>query len=558
MDIFKSMKNTVLYIFLCFSLYSISQKTYQIRGRITDARTYQPVYYAHIFLKSGKYAGICDENGYFDISFKTEKNDTLLVSAVGYIAYALPVDALPVDNLSNKPPAGLDIQLQNKTYLLNPVIIKEMKSQKKTWKTIELGVTQKPEPEKKIYGISSTSIPFLRGRKGRQEHFSTSLWIKNEYDFMGFIPTKRRYVGFIKSVSIFITKYGNPESPVRLHIFEADTLTGRPGRELTYKKIIMKGDTGNQWVKAELTKYHIPVPPNGFHIVVEWLQDSGYYLSEEEKFFYKKLIPIRTDSLIREEWHNKDSIRFTKNRIHISDTSIINAINSEIAAALYNGPRLGYIHTKRKDAHLLNWNYSGDNTWFFHKGKQENSDVLWVENLNCFKAEIIYYKTEKRTGETACPIKIKDQYIIPSEKQLLSLFDTIPPVDTMKYPQNSLAKFLHSLKILAEEGNFIYIFSSMGVFENEEIMTMIFERLQQKKSTNSLLTANEKKTMQNEIRNIVKVYKKYDVQEPLTNYFELPVKNYAYTFVKKNGVWKVNLVTARPDNKYFPETKMPK
>ncbi|MCC1483099.1 carboxypeptidase-like regulatory domain-containing protein [Winogradskyella immobilis] len=80
----------LFYALLFYSCFSFSQIT--IKGIVKDKETKQPLAYANIGLKLSKEGAISNEKGEFLIETKSQiKNDTLIISYLGYKSIQLPI-----------------------------------------------------------------------------------------------------------------------------------------------------------------------------------------------------------------------------------------------------------------------------------------------------------------------------------------------------------------------------------------------------------------------------------------------------------------------------------
>ncbi len=108
-------------IYLIFTLLTINlvygQQFITLEGCITDAETSQPIGFAAISLKNSSIGTVSNTAGYYVFHIPEKKrNDTLLVSSVGYKAFILPLKSI----VGKK----LDIKLKPKVYSLSEVAVK--------------------------------------------------------------------------------------------------------------------------------------------------------------------------------------------------------------------------------------------------------------------------------------------------------------------------------------------------------------------------------------------------------------------------------------------------
>lgn len=104
-----------LTVIVFFSLQAWGQSV-SISGKIIDGHTKEPVGYASVYFAKSGVGRTADSSGNFSFYFNSFKNDTLVVSFVGFALYKIPVTAL-----NNEKP--LTIQLQ-RGGLNNVVVVK--------------------------------------------------------------------------------------------------------------------------------------------------------------------------------------------------------------------------------------------------------------------------------------------------------------------------------------------------------------------------------------------------------------------------------------------------
>ncbi|TCD01173.1 hypothetical protein [Pedobacter psychroterrae] len=103
---------------------------------------------------------------------------------------------------------------------------------------------------------------------------------------------------------------GIEETTFRIRIYDVDSLTGRPGKDLC-NKIIEVRDKDNRQFTVNLSPYKIAIPNKTFFVAIEWMRDfrnMGYDMVYDEKikkevqiFSYRPAIGI--SPLISSELH---------------------------------------------------------------------------------------------------------------------------------------------------------------------------------------------------------------------------------------------------------------
>ena len=114
------MCNKIIFPILLFISFNIKISARQIpviRGIVKNARTMEPLSYAHLSLGNGLLGTITNENGEFILNIPDPYiHDTLRVSFIGYISRNIPVDELIENNYQI-------ILLQEHGLIMNTVII---------------------------------------------------------------------------------------------------------------------------------------------------------------------------------------------------------------------------------------------------------------------------------------------------------------------------------------------------------------------------------------------------------------------------------------------------
>jgi hypothetical protein len=299
-----------------------------LQGRVCISGTHDPIPYAGIELKYLRRGAISDHEGNFRFEID-EKNlgDTLRVSSLNFNPLSIPAK-----NLSDR---GLHtIFLTEKIYDIPPAIINGSES-----KFTVIG-NHKWIPGGSLYIDTH----------GQQ----TALYIDNEDEL----------TGRIVRVSYYLSRKGNTVAPFRIHIYEYDSVTGKPGTDMLPEIVVVKPSKGKGWFRVSVSKYNLRVPRKGFFIAMEGVFPDDY------DFFYE------------ESNYRKNS----------KDEQEDEAFNGE---ELSYGQRVGYTHGKTDHT----WHYAIDRTWFQLK-KGHFNVMISAEvkaNKKIFKLNIfqIFHKHEK-------------------------------------------------------------------------------------------------------------------------------------------------------------------
>jgi len=226
-------------------------KEYTIKGTICNEDTKAPISYAILQIKGKPKGVVADDEGYFEFTLaELELADSLTASCLGYERRTFTSD-----DLISKP--EITISLKEKAISMESVTVTAVKTSKKT-KTLG------------NRGWFTTGSIYL-DTHGQQ----IALYIEN----------KKQLNGYIRKVSYHLSDKGNVEAPFRVRVFEVDTLTQGPGKDLLTEILVVQPPQGTDgWFDVELSEYGILVPDNGFFVAIQGIfpNDYSYYASNSE------------------------------------------------------------------------------------------------------------------------------------------------------------------------------------------------------------------------------------------------------------------------------------
>jgi hypothetical protein len=211
------MRCFLILILLCVSLGSFSQQR-SFYGRVLDHRL-NGIPFAVVEAKDRHEGVYTDENGIFSFRANSDTIKTLVFSCMGYDTKEVDVAEMPRDSII--------IALKQKVNQLKEVQIVPGKDQLRT-----LG-RKKPKHIGDCY---------------RSYGAETAIFLKPESNKSG----------FLKDILVFITNEGAYNTKFRMHVYEWDSISNLPGRELTDSNLIMQASHGNEWVKADVSSKVIP------------------------------------------------------------------------------------------------------------------------------------------------------------------------------------------------------------------------------------------------------------------------------------------------------------
>ena len=266
-----------------------------------------PVEFAGVQLASSGKGTITDSRGKFSMIIKREElNDSLMVSSLGFQRASFFVSTFTKS-------------AEHVVYLKRRIIkLEELQIKASDYKTYVVG-------NKKKISFGSIYID----TQGQQ----TALFIKN----------KKEKKGIISSVSFYLSRKGNTNSPFRVRIYEREALSPKPGKDLLKEVIIAKPKIKGAWFKIDLSQFHIEVPKDGFFVAIEGIFPYDY-LKENAGF---------------QDISDED------------DGFVPNSISY--------GQRLGYSRKKGENT----WHYSLAHTWF--QLKEQNYKVMIAAEIQIRK-----------------------------------------------------------------------------------------------------------------------------------------------------------------------------
>ena len=222
-----------------FFLTTISLGQQRVEGYVKDGDNDSIIPYCHVYIDSTSHGTVSNSDGYFELEIPDSLSHLdLIVKSLGYENY--------VGKLSDLADDATVINLKKK--LSNLPVFEISASREKRLETAFVGSKRKKSNGGYLLIYGHEAALFFDNKNGNK--------------------------GYISKVKFFITDKGFPDTPFRVRVYEADSISGRPGREILKKSIIASGTTGNEWVIVDLLNQGIKIPKNGFFIAMEWLPIS--------------------------------------------------------------------------------------------------------------------------------------------------------------------------------------------------------------------------------------------------------------------------------------------
>ncbi len=430
-------------------LISTQSNSENLTGIILETNTQLPIPYAHIYNLQKQIGTVADEKGHYELNISklNPEIDLITISSIGFIN-----KALTTKEIGNSK--GV-IFLQNDIYKLAEITVKAAE-----YKTKEIGNLRNPE-----FGFFSMA-------PGGQY----ACWIPNE----------NGYIGFIKSISVFVRNVGTPNAPFMVHLFTRNKVSFSPEQELLKKTIITQAKNGNEWVDINLDSLHINIPKDGFFIGIEWLKNSK-------------------DFIVTEQYGNSSITHYGQ---------VIGAITEPLS----KGNR-----TWMKQ-YLGEWNFQDAEA---NKNDFKISNVI---NLSV-KAKIDYQKNMFEKEENTS-VKYKD-----FKKRQIKKISDFPQIDLINYPNYSPKTLFESIYKAINQDKIIYTISHLCSF-TKEARTEFLVELKNRKGNESWLTEQEKKNALNDFEYYKNNIEKADFKNIDIDKYEITFPNGSSTFIeKKENRW---------------------
>jgi hypothetical protein len=205
-----------------------------------------PNTYVRVYSEGRVFRFVADGKGKVNINYyRPEQTDSVLVTSIGYKPCKLSCKELININ---------EISIEEEIYSLNEVVIKP--SKKKKPKTVNLGNTA---------FIVLTSLCAI--------NFERQYGILIKYEEMQGQILKIRY-----RIDHEIGSKDMRYCPLRILIFDVDTINNRPGKNILNEDLIVslnKGDNHN-WLEVDVSQYNIELPPKGVFVGMETLSYEYY------------------------------------------------------------------------------------------------------------------------------------------------------------------------------------------------------------------------------------------------------------------------------------------
>src|SRR5690554_528355 len=252
---------TILFSFLCKSVLT---QSVIVHGVVIDKNTQQSISNVSVLLDK-KQKTVTNSKGKFKLNLnEEEKLNKITFSSLGYKTESVWGRDLMQDGHNVVYLEKLQVTLDEVS-----VFPKREKIQKK------LG----PDRNRKVCNVTFSIYP-----KSIPTQFAILL--------------KSPALSKLDKVAYFIGNGGQPKTKFRVRIYEKDSVSHLPGKELLKDTIFAKAKRGNRWVEVNLQQYNIIVGEKGFYVAMEIIDigKDGLKFNKYKQTYNKNLPKIRRDT----------------------------------------------------------------------------------------------------------------------------------------------------------------------------------------------------------------------------------------------------------------------
>ncbi|MDX1445704.1 carboxypeptidase-like regulatory domain-containing protein, partial [Lishizhenia sp.] len=472
--------------YLILTLYTLTLLSGISQNQIIDAKSKEPVSYAHIKSVNESKGVLSDYQGYFVLDTSFRNIDSIVISCIGYHS-----KKILVSQLVELKQIELTPSLQNLTEVI--ISSTKIKTQLKT-----LGITKKPKKRFSDYMGS--------GNNGEEK----ATWIPNDYSI----------TGYLKNINVFVSDLGYPDAHFRIHVYACNSLETKPGRELTKSNIITSSTKGNEWITVDVSGEHIQIGEHGCFIGIEWFD------SPKSKYFQDTV-------------YSKNSVTWDERKSKYKDTVL-----SRVRKG--NGAVLGSISQKYRISKNKNWYKVGDqwqNRFPFAEAMMYKTDTSpdGTTTLNtpdnhyigvmCIHIDVSFPKN-----------KIDLTHKAPKKRKLNKLKKV--KQDLTKYPQYNIHELFTSLIKALENDDIVYVLKFLCVYEEGQL-DLILSKIIDEENENFL----SNKIKAEMVRNLKELQAKFNsavLTKVDDKHFTLSFDNETYNLIVHEGLWKINPIAMMP------------
>jgi hypothetical protein len=216
--------------FLAFPMLTLAQTSY--KGTVINKKSKETIPYATVGLIKENTGINADEEGKFILkSLNPQKNDTLIISSIGYELRKIPLEINKTEYI---------IGLNEKITKLGEILV----TNKTNWSTILLNDFD----------------------QNKINHFITSSGFHLQMAQLFEAPTEFSKLEKVKIFAAFKQK-----TKFRIRIYNIDLETKSPSNDLC-NEIIEIQNANNKVIEVDVSKYNIVIPQKEFFVSIEWLK----------------------------------------------------------------------------------------------------------------------------------------------------------------------------------------------------------------------------------------------------------------------------------------------
>ncbi|MDQ2656634.1 MAG: carboxypeptidase-like regulatory domain-containing protein, partial [Bacteroidota bacterium] len=217
-----------------------ARKVLTLEGTVVDSETGDAIAYANIGLFNKNLGTLSDPDGSFEIALPGSAiSDTLLVSSIGFLTEKLPLITFVNRN------SPVRINLDRSTTTLKPVTISAKKIKGKVARLGWMGGKDGVLPLDTVMGGGAVALMV----EAPQAPF------------------------YVDKLQVRLMYNSRDTATLRFHIYEYDSITGKPGKDLLTREVLLKDDKRFGWMRFDLSDKSIVIDQRKVCIGFEWIDD---------------------------------------------------------------------------------------------------------------------------------------------------------------------------------------------------------------------------------------------------------------------------------------------
>lgn len=220
---------------LFWATFLVQSQTVQLKGKVIDAITKQPVIYTNISFLKGNLGVSSQEDGTFILDVPKEKlQEKVHISCLNY---------------------------KDTVVLANQILEKEINLKSKVYQLDEVVLGKKVNRELEVDKYKRRHIKSSFGGNRNSPSIVTKFFrYKKEYEA----------TPYLKNIDVYFhSLLFRKKAKFRLRIFKKDIKTGNPSEDIVKKQIIVSVKKRNGKVRIDVSPYDIEFPKEGFFIGLE-------------------------------------------------------------------------------------------------------------------------------------------------------------------------------------------------------------------------------------------------------------------------------------------------